>query len=377
MKPFIFSILFLISSSFAFSQTEEVIIKKSFKANENTTLNLDLDNVSIIFEESFDDKIHVDYSIFFGKYSKRKRDIIKKQSTFKVDEANDLINLTVKNSMFLGEIYKVDVRYEDLLISMKDYINEQSEKEYNYKSKDAVLKEIGFSEGDDIKNFIKKNADKYRTKTDFEKKKVIVQKFTIKLPKNVAVRLKALYSNITFKYDITKPINVNSYKGYYRFKKLISDKNNFIISSGILESEEIKGGNYNLKDVDKFLIGSISDANIISETSTLEIGEIAKNVIFTDFNSKLYLYNFNKNFTKFNLKGDYSELNLYKVKDTNFSMDVFGFNTTLNMNDTKTTFGSLKDEKMTKILEKKRKENIPFLGNIEIELKNGIINLKQ
>ena len=97
---------------------------------------------------------------------------------------------------------------------------------------------------------------------------------------------------------------------------------------------------------------------------------------FNDFSSKLYLYNFNKNFTKFNLTGDYSELNFYKVVENNFSMDVFGHNTVLNMNNTKTSFGVNKEEELTKILQKKRKENEPFLGNIEVVLRNGILNIK-
>ena len=46
------------------------------------------------------------------------------------------------------------------------------------------------------------------------------------------------------------------------------------------------------------------------------------------------------------------------------------------MDGTKTTFGNSKEDKLTKILEKKPKENIISNGNIAIELKNGIINIK-
>ena len=55
-------------------------------------------------------------------------------------------------------------------------------------------------------------------------------------------------------------------------------------------------------------------------------------------------------------------------------MNVYGHNTTLNMNNKKTTFGVSKEKKTTKILDKKAKNNNSS-GNIELELKNGILNI--
>ena len=57
-------------------------------------------------------------------------------------------------------------------------------------------------------------------------------------------------------------------------------------------------------------------------------------------------------------------------------MDVSGLNTILNMEGTKTSFGASTEKELTKILQKKRKENEPFLGNIEVVLRNGILNIK-
>ncbi len=65
MKPFIYSIIFLITINITFSQTKEVIIKKSFETNSNTTLNLNLNNVGVLFEESFDGKIHIEPVVHF------------------------------------------------------------------------------------------------------------------------------------------------------------------------------------------------------------------------------------------------------------------------------------------------------------------------
>ena len=99
-----------------------------------------------------------------------------------------------------------------------------------------------------------------------------------------------------------------------------------------------------------------------------------RNVEFKDFNSKLHFYNFDTNFVKLDFVGDYSELNFYNIKDENYAMHVFGFNTALNLNNVKTTFPLKKDEKLTKILEKKAKNNSQ--NRVDIELKNGILNIR-
>ena len=54
MKQFIYSIVFVFTINISFSQTEELVLKKSFEVDENTVLNLDIDNATIQFVESTD-----------------------------------------------------------------------------------------------------------------------------------------------------------------------------------------------------------------------------------------------------------------------------------------------------------------------------------
>lgn len=122
-------------------------------------------------------------------------------------------------------------------------------------------------------------------------------------------------------------------------------------------------------------IGDISNSKIKSETSKVQLGEIGKNVSIIDLESKYYNYNFSEDFKTFNLKGDYTELNLYKVKESNYGMNVIGKKTTLNLNGEKTIFDSAKNSEFIKILEKKSKTDAPN-GVIDIQLKNGILNIK-
>lgn len=376
MKPFIYSILFLFVFNSTFSQTEEVILRKSFEVNSNTVLNLDLDNVAILFEESTDGKIHFDYTMKFGRYSKRKREIIKKQAKVKVSKKNDLINLTVTNSMFVGINHKTYFTMDSLTSAIKGYMETVKKKKYVYKTKDSLLKEIKYSEGNNLEDFLKKNKKKYQDDTSYKNKKVIIKEFVIKIPKNVSIRLKALHSNITFNYELTKPLIMNTFKGVFRFKKITAKENIIISSNGIFMAEKVENGRIEFLDMSKVLIGDISNLNIATETSRIQIGEIGKNVNINDFNSKIYLYNFSENFNSFDLKGDYSKLSFYNIMEENYSLNVYGHNTVLNMNNIKASFGLSKDKKLDKILEKKVKVGKVSNGNIAIELRNVILNIK-
>jgi hypothetical protein len=376
MKPSIYSIILLFITTICFSQTKEIILKKSFKVDENTTLDLDLDNVAIIFEESFDDKIHFDYSITFINYPKKKKDNLLADVNVKASKKGNVVFLDVKNSMYLGAksnyLFSLDSLKSAIIYYGKNYRG----KENLYKTKEKIAAEIEKSIGNEMEDYLFQNKSKYEN-IEYQKTiKKTVKKFIMKVPKYVEINIKAIHSSLFFNYNFDEKIIAKTFQGELKFKKITSKENRFELINGFFQAEEINGGTYNLKDVYPTKIGLISNTELNSESSRIQIGEIKENVTINDYSSKLYLFNFNENFTKFNLKGDYSELNFYKVKETNFSMDVFGLNTTLNMNDTKTTFGTSKNDKFTKILEKKRKENIPFLGNIEIQLKNGVLNIK-
>ncbi|WP_439130152.1 hypothetical protein [Polaribacter sp.] len=386
MKPYIYSILFFLATSISFAQTKKVLINKSYTVDENTVLNLDLDNADVHIITSKDDKIHFNYQMTFYNYSKRKIDILLDKSIVKTTKKKNQIFLKAKNSAFLG----IDIKYHSnfdyknfdnpINIVYKNYVQNflkiYKERKHLYKTKDSLIAEINFSIGNDFDNYIKKDIDNYPHKKASKSDRKIEKKFVIEVPKNVSLKIKALESDIKLDYDVETNFKMESFKGFFKFKRLNGKNNQINSSNGILETYGLKNSTLKFRDMSKVNIGVISNSKMKLETSTINVGEIGKNVIVTDFDSKIHLYNFNENFKKFNLKGNYTELNLYKVKETNFSMDVFGLNTTLNMDGIKTSFGTSKEKDMFKILQKKRKENIPFLGSIEAELKNGILNIK-
>ncbi|AQS94602.1 hypothetical protein BXQ17_11205 [Polaribacter sp. BM10] len=376
MKPFIFSIIFLSITSITLAQKKELVLKESYNVDNYTTLDIDIDNVSIVFEESNDNKIHFDYFILFDEDSKKTQFKVFNGLNASSVKTDNTVKLNVKNSMYLGELYSLDIGLEAYKKYIRDIFSTIKKNQYQYKSKDSLLKEIGFSKGSYVDDYFKKLKIENPNKDWGKSVRKFKQYFAIKVPKYVKIKIKTLHSKIEFKYDIEKSFILNSFKTHLKFKKILGKENRIIASNGIFQAEEINNGRIEFLDMNKVVIGEVSNMSIATETSKIQIGEVGKNVDFNDFNSKLYLYNFSKNFTKFNLKGDYSKLSFYKVVETNFSMDISGHNTVLNMNEIKASFGVNKEEKLIKILQKKRNENVPFLGNIEVVLKNGILNIK-
>ncbi|WP_405610156.1 hypothetical protein [Polaribacter sp. Asnod1-A03] len=376
MKPYIYNIIFLLSIHFSFAQTKELVLRESYEIDENTILEIDIDNASIVFEESNDHKVHLDYSILFNKDSEEIQYKVFKGINAKSSKRNNKIKLDVKNSMYLGELYSIDVDIEIYKEHIRDFFKQIKKNKFFYKSKDSIVKEIDFSLGGDSNDYFKKLKLENPSKNYGKSPRKFKQDFIIKVPKNVKIKIKALHSRIDFTYDVNTHLDVSSFKTYYKFKSINNKKNTFKLMSGIFQAREIIGGNYDIKDIYKVRIGSITDAIFKTETSTIQIGEIGENVSFKDFTSKVHLFNFIESFSDFNFEGKYSELSLYNVKESNYTMSVFGFNTVLNMDDNKISFGDSKEEKLTKILAKKPKDTIIPNGNIAIELKNGILNIK-
>lgn len=374
MKPFIYSIIFLFTINTTFSQTEELVLRKSFDVDQNTILSLDVDNTNIQFVESTDDKIHIAYSVLFEKNSEEVVFKVFKDLYANATKSNNVVNLEVKNSMYLGELHALDVNIETYTKHIGEYFKSIKRNEFLYKSKNALLKEINFSSGLGSHDYFKKLKRDNPNKNFGKSNRRFKQNFIIKAPKYLLLKIRALHSKITFNYDLLKPIELNSFKTYLKFKRLESKQNKFSLHSGIFQSEKVVGGTFFFKDVTKIRIGSISGTKLKTETSKIQIGEINRNVEFMDFNSKLHFYNFDKNFVKLDFVGDYSELNFYNIKDENYAMHVFGFNTALNLNSVKTTFPLKKGQKLTKILEKKAKNNSK--NRVYIELKNGILNIR-
>jgi hypothetical protein len=209
MKPFIYSIVFVFTISTSFSQTKELVLKKSFEVNQNTILNLDVDNATIQFVESTDNKIHIDYSILFNKNSEEVVYKAFKDLYVSATKKNNVVNLEVKNSMFLGELYFIEVDMDTYKKHIKNYFKNIRRNKILYKSKDSLLKEIYFSSGPESNDYFRKLKRENPNKSFGKLSRKFEQKLIIKAPKYLLLKIKALRSKINFNYDISKSIELN------------------------------------------------------------------------------------------------------------------------------------------------------------------------
>lgn len=378
MKPFIYSVIFLLGLQTPyFGQTSKTILKKSFSVKENTVLDLDVDNTVVYIEESEDNRLHVHYSIAFGaKYSKNsiQRKIDKISANFY--KQYDSVNIDVDNSMELGELYDLHEMVDDTKIPLFDYFKKHVRKKHIYKSTDSIISEIQFSNGNEVQDFVRKYPDKYLSKEPFKAKKAFDQKLIVSLPKQMKIKLKATHSKVFFNIDIGEPIKVQSFRSYLKFKKIKTKS--LVVSSyfGTFQSERITSGSLKFNNVKHIVIGELDNSKISTNGSKLQIGNLGKNNAIEDFDSKIYVYNYDRNFNSLNFKGDYSEVNLFKVFEDNFNLNVLGTNTTLIMKGNETKFGDDNIKESTKILEKKAKTGKPILGNIKLNLSNAVLEIK-
>jgi hypothetical protein len=370
----LFILVFITTSIFA---QKEIIYKKSFDTNSQTILVLDLKKTPVIIEESMDGKIHFDYSIDFNNYSKRKMRMISKQVKVKVTVGNDKVKLTSNSSEFLGVTYFIDTKLG--LVLEDKFFDLEKKKKRTYKSKDSLLREIkdrGVKGQKQFINNIKTQDEKgNRKRISIKNIKSIKSVFKIRVPSNIRIKIKGESSQILLNYDMNVSLEADLDRGSIKTKKLTSENTNITVRNGVFEAEAITRGRYILKDVSKCLIGEASHTVIDSEGSKVEVGEIGKKVIVKDFNSEFFFYNFSKDFKEFNIKGDYSKLHFYDKKHT-FSLTAFGNTTAINFDDQKFSFEPRKGKKKFKMLEKKVKKKENYFGHVDLNITNGIIEIK-
>ena len=151
------------------------------------------------------------------------------------NKSSNVVNLEVKNSMFLGELYYMEVDLDTHKKHIKNYFRNIKSKKNLYKSKDSILKEIYFSSGTNLNDYFRKLKRENPNKHFGKLNRKFEQKFVIKAPKYLLLKIKALRSKINFNYDLLKPIELNSFKTYLKFKGLTNPKNKFSLHFGIFK----------------------------------------------------------------------------------------------------------------------------------------------
>ncbi|MCK5402071.1 MAG: hypothetical protein KAJ28_10605 [Flavobacteriaceae bacterium] len=384
-----FKLLFLmLITSITLQAQKHQIYSKSFDVNEQTTAIFNLDKTTVSIEESKDDKIHFDYNMEFINYSKKEIDsIIDNINVGATMFENNITLQATSSNITPGGSYSVDEPYNkiiighfmDIRIAQQNSLKSNSIKELNKirKSKNLINKEINKNTYKNIDEFLKyfKSIDKKgKGKSITEKNvKAYLTYFVIRLPYYVKLSINGKGSNISFKNQIFNELIMDLDRGFFKAASLSNPYNK--IKADYLTRfrvEEIIGGDYTLKNIIKGLIGSIENAEIVSEFSKIEIGEIGENVTITDFNSKYWFYNFSNNFKRFDIFSEYSKIHLF-YPETDFSFEVFGNNTINHIDDIKIEMQPTRNGEKFHMMSRKANGKTHFSGAINFDIIHGVI----
>lgn len=378
MKKQVIVLLMLITSITLTAQRHRVI-QKEFDVDKNSSIVLNLDNISVAFEESTDGKIHFDYVMEFDGYSKKKMKTMLEEIEVEVMGSKELVSLKAKSkSQIAVETMAFNTPHG---ISINDIGFKTKKDSIIRKSKDSLLREINLHNRLRLKNNMKYFNERFKmidengklkniTKGSF---KLLRSEFVIKLPPFVRLTINAKSSNLYFRNDTQNELSIISKDGSIKAKSIANAYNKIEVEGAGFEAIELIGGDYTFKNVFTGKIGEVSNAKINSEFSKIEIGEIGKQTKITDFNSEYWFYNWYQDFERFNLYSEYSKIHLFYPK-TNHSMKTVG-------NNTKHIFGkgfeanlqpTRNGEKFTMMTKAARYENAP-INEIHFDIIHGII----
>ncbi|MBT8245671.1 hypothetical protein [Winogradskyella sp.] len=377
-NQFILLLIFITSVS-AFAQRHR-IIKKEFTVNKNTSIVLNLDNISVAFEESTDGKIHFDYVMEFDGYSKKKMQSLIDNVSVELNGSNDVVSLNAKSkSRMYSEIYSVDSPHS---ITLNDVYFKPKMDSVVRKSKDSLLKEIEFKNRPRHLSSLKFMQDRFKVmKKDGKLKnltkgslKMLRSEFVIKLPPFVKLTINAKGTNLYFRNDIQNQLSITSKDGSVKAKAITNAYNKVKVKGANFDATNLIGGDYMFKNISKGKIGEMSNARINSEFSKIEIGEIGKQTQIIDFNSEYWFYNWSNNFERFNLYSEYSKIHLFYPK-ANHSMKMVGNNTKslIGSNKFEVNMQPTKNGEKYTIMTKDVKDETKPINEIYFDIIHGII----
>lgn len=324
--------LMLITSAMSYGQRHQ-ILKKSIEVEKNTSVVLNFENIYVAIEESTDGKIHFDYKIEFEGYTKK--EIQKKLREVDAEVTNFDNHVTLKAKSLNQITFQSFKLTSDHGLYIDDDLFNKKNDTVIRKTKDSLLKQIRFNNrtywSKNPLEFINgrfKKVDKDGKLSNIRNGNVDIfrSQFLIKIPPYVKLNINSRNSGVHFRNDMQNELSISSKQGAIKTKALLNTYNVIRIDNANFEAEAISGGTYNLKNVKNGKIGKMQQVKIDSEFSKIEIGEIAKNTIITDFNSEYWFYNWSKDFERFNLYSEYSKIHFF-YPELNHSFKVIGYNT--------------------------------------------------
>lgn len=364
-KTFIFLIVF--TPTTIFCQTKSVF-NTSFDVKNTDKLELNIDNIPLQIKESSDDKIHIDFKITFHNYSNKEQDSVIQQIHLEKINKGSLLKMKIfsDQEMYRRQHTANKKMTEEFLKIFKNFIT-NSFLSSKPMTKKEFLQEYQLEEernreyfGEHKKDVLEKRGGKYQENL-----------FTVFIPKRLvnSIKMEAKHCKFNFDQEVLKNVDIFADGGYMKIRKIEGSK--IIRFNGSSFIRETENSELTIRSCVRNRIGGVKKTTVKIDESTLEIGEIGEDVKITDFNSKIYLYNFNEKFEKFNLEGEYSTIFFYEPKQ-DYSMTCYGNNTKFYFknNDTDVVSKSSIAGRKSKIMERKPKRDKPFSGDINFDITN-------
>lgn len=324
------TVLMLITSLQLQGQIKE-IYKKSFETGNLKTLVLDLEGTYVLVEPSEDNKVHFDYTIEFENYSKKEVENYLTKIKTSAQIVNDKLEFKTSGSNASSDIsFSVESLYG--ITFEGDYINfkEPTTRQFR-KSKQYFLDINSSSRGKSLKEYLKNLREldeKGNTrKINSKSVKILRSKFIIRVPSQLNVRLMAVNSNMTFKFNLESQLSVNARNTSLKFQNIQNPLNSFDVVNGSFRCNTLNGGSYKFNHVDEVQIAEIKNLTMDNEFTTTKIGEIGNDIKIVDFNSKFWIHNFSADFKSFVMNTEYSEINMFYPENKKFYLETFGHDT--------------------------------------------------
>jgi len=351
--PFKVLVLMLIISVHLQAQIQE-IYNKSFDGSTLKTLALDLEGTYVNVEASEDNKVHFNYTIEFENYSKKEIQSHLDKIKTSVNLNTDVLEFKTNGSNTSSDIsFNVEtlfgLTFEGDYISFKEPTNRKFRKgrqhfiEINSSSRAKSLKEY-------LTNIRELDDKGKKRKINTKHVKILKTKFTIKMPKQLNLRLMAENSSLTFSIDLERQLNINARNTSLKFQNINNPLNSIDVVNGNFRCNMLNGGLYKFNHVTDVQIASVSNLKLDSEFTEITIGEIGENIEIIDFNGKFWLHNFSNNFGTFKMNTEYSEINLFYPEDMDFYIETFGHDTVHYTGDFTTEIPPSKKNKPSKMM---------------------------
>lgn len=377
MKTPLFSILlmaFIISLKVQAQQKK--IYSESFPTNGQTTAIINLNNASVTILPSNDDQFHIDYSATFENYTKEDIEDYLKGLRVQATHFRNNINVITSGEKSLSAISYTAP--SGIMVKIQKGAEKEKRTPFVTKAKAAIIAEINELNNKDFKSEALHRL-KFQTIDGEEVKDIddyiqtVISHFVIKVPENVRLSVNGKDAKVVFKENIKNELNINLKRGGLIAKTLANQYNMIKIENADLRILHINGGNYALKNVAEGLVGSINDTEMNVEFSEIAIGEIQQGVTVKDFNGTLWLYNYAKDFKRFDLFCEYSKIHFYYPKDDH-GLKVFGNNTMINHpNNFKIKMQQNSSGEKFFMMQRKAKGVGHFSGDINADIIHSII----